>query len=344
MEWDVNVQLRITTWPGIPLPLPPAAAITSDLDRQRKVIVPAATRDEADSWDAFDLRPVRLSGQTYLRLAEVDLEDPDAILGFVNSYGTLDGADAYAAVVSGEHTQLEDWCEGALRPGRERLAKKQAIVRDELRVLPIRLHWSNGDIEYGFSVTEILEGEPNGPDDEEWSRLHVPALLDGRNPTLVETLSEFRFAAYCLRDVEVAWHLLRSGGDPEGVVLDSVVHPPEEGWDPLELSNFLIGMLSCLLRPLSPQLGGKFHMTDGNQPATAVSTLVEPLREAPDIPLYTLCALELFNHILEGVEYRFCQNERCGRRFVHQEGRSKKGQSRSRGVIYCSDSCARATA
>lgn len=37
-----------------------------------------------------------------------------------------------------------------------------------------------------------------------------------------------------------------------------------------------------------------------------------------------------------------CANERCGREFVWQEGRSEQGQHRSKGVMYCSRACARA--
>jgi hypothetical protein len=61
----------------------------------------------------------------------------------------------------------------------------------------------------------------------------------------------------------------------------------------------------------------------------------------PDLSLYQLCCLELFNHIAEHVPYRRCANETCQRLFVRQRGRSTHGQFRMTGVKYCSAECAR---
>ena len=61
---------------------------------------------------------------------------------------------------------------------------------------------------------------------------------------------------------------------------------------------------------------------------------------APDI--YSCLCLQLFNHIAEEAIYLTCHNERCGRLFVRQQGRSEKGGHRTTGVMYCSDYCARA--
>jgi hypothetical protein len=63
-----------------------------------------------------------------------------------------------------------------------------------------------------------------------------------------------------------------------------------------------------------------------------------------EIPLYSICCLELFNHIAEDADYLTCANETCGRLFVRQRGRALHGQHRTRGVKYCSSSCARAQA
>jgi hypothetical protein len=71
---------------------------------------------------------------------------------------------------------------------------------------------------------------------------------------------------------------------------------------------------------------------------------VEPKRGPTEVPLYAICALELFNHIIENADYHVCANERCEQIFVHQQGRAEKGQRRSRGVLYCTPACARATA
>jgi hypothetical protein len=60
--------------------------------------------------------------------------------------------------------------------------------------------------------------------------------------------------------------------------------------------------------------------------------------------LYSICCLEIYNHLVEQTAFRRCQNERCGRLFVRQVGRARFGQHRTRGVLYCSASCARAQA
>jgi hypothetical protein len=105
-------------------------------------------------------------------------------------------------------------------------------------------------------------------------------------------------------------------------------------------------MLSGLLRNLSPQVSIRTHLGMSEAPPNYEPTRykVEPMTKPAEIPLVTLCALELFNHMVEGAEYRICANERCQRRFVNQQGRAEKGQHRSRGVMCCSLACARATA
>src|SRR6266571_8840312 len=108
------------------------------------------------------------------------------------------------------------------------------------------------------------------------------------------------------------------------------------------------GVLHAFLRDFSPQLlfswsyPGGAEVDDLFRPANEMN--LEPTRGPEVAPLYTICALELFNHIIDNAEYHTCANDHCQRSFVHQEGRSEKGQHRSRGVRYCSPSCARATA
>lgn len=57
--------------------------------------------------------------------------------------------------------------------------------------------------------------------------------------------------------------------------------------------------------------------------------------------VFTGLCVQLFNFIVEGVDFHVCQNETCGCDFVYQRGRAQHGQLRSKGVIYCSDSCAK---
>jgi hypothetical protein len=93
---------------------------------------------------------------------------------------------------------------------------------------------------------------------------------------------------------------------------------------------------------MSWKYSGPAQADDLFRPADTMT--VEPTPGPETVALYAVCALELFNHIIDNAEYHECANERCKRTFVHQQGRSEKGQRRSVGVIYCSPECARATA
>jgi len=94
-----------------------------------------------------------------------------------------------------------------------------------------------------------------------------------------------------------------------------------------DLSTTLLGeVVAGFLHPFSPQLLFTWSTSYPSVDLRA-GVNVEPRRGPEDAPLYAICA-----------------NENCLRTFVHQQGRSKKGQRRSRGVLYCSPSCARAAA
>src|SRR5438876_1857221 len=82
MELEASHRYRLTIWPGIPLRLPPFQRRTSyRLDASQTGLVGSA--------EAVDV--TERHGQIYLRLYDLDLTDPDAILAFARKHGALDG-------------------------------------------------------------------------------------------------------------------------------------------------------------------------------------------------------------------------------------------------------------
>jgi hypothetical protein len=330
MESDVKSQVRITAWPAAPLPLPEAVKVESRLDLEEGVIVPCAR--PGVSGNAYDEERAPLSGETYLRLAEVDLDDPNAIFDFTARYGILGGRDAYRALMANEEDYFfKNFYEARLDSDQEYEKKKRALWKEAKRVNP--------DL-YTDAQLEQLD---------EWESLPGGLALElAFGP--IETLDEFCFAARCLRDLTSAWQMWRDGLAVTDFKWVSPSKP--EGWPWSERTAVGVGdaptqllahMLTCFLRSFSPQLSFEWSTSLATKDLAA-GINAEPRRGPEYAPLYAICALELFNHIIENAEYHICANERCLRTFVHQQGRAEKGPHRSSGVKYCSPSCARATA
>jgi hypothetical protein len=66
------------------------------------------------------------------------------------------------------------------------------------------------------------------------------------------------------------------------------------------------------------------------------------MHEPGPVTAYSALMLQLFNAVARQAIWRRCLNETCGNLFERQTGRAEQGQYRSRGVKYCSRSCAKA--
>jgi hypothetical protein len=319
-------RFRITLWPGTPLPVPPTVRMSSELDPTGQVIVPRAENHEG--LPALRRETLAPSGQTYLRLLEVDLANPDAILAFVNTYGILDGAWAHASGLR----ELGEY-EKALNHRRQWQTIKKALAAlsgtGSNRPIP---ELSNHRLRYIPTLSALRTEGFATKLDNLWHR--VP---------FIETLEEFRFAARCIHDVHWAWRVFNEGLDPREVKWLST----PDSFETLGLASTLLTNVLPRLGRLGPQLNvesgpqapGRFKPWQPPHEAT-----VEPHNAPPTARLYQACAIEIYNHIVERATYRCCANETCARLFVHQEGRSLHGQNRKKGVKYCSAACARVQA
>jgi hypothetical protein len=191
---------------------------------------------------------------------------------------------------------------------------------------------------FAAAVRPVLEASwPNGRREGLDERLH-------RGIMLVETLTEFRLGLACIRDLFIAWQILQADqASPEpDAHWDSVpaghpIEPPahDDRARPADKAaqarSYLVTMMDCGLEPYHPRLldPDLYH----THPGYALFG-----------PLYSVCCLELYNHILEHASYRQCANDTCRRTFVRQTGRAQQGQHRSEGIKYCSSHCARAQA
>jgi hypothetical protein len=245
--------------------------------------------------------------EVYLKLAQLDLRDEHAILAFAQAYGPMG-----ACWAADEDNAGRTYNGLTAHPGFRYL------------VLP-RLE----DAEDAVYASDL-------PPSSEY----------------VETIEDFRWAAYCVRDLTRAWRFASEGTRPEKWEC-----PIWEFDDPLELDRWdfegrehepprtpfsAASLLSEYLGPgLAPFHPDVLHESWMDERWTGESRQ-PPYRTSP--PLYFVCCLELYNHIVEEATYKTCANETCGRLFIRQEGRAMHGQNRTRGVKYCSTECARAQA
>jgi hypothetical protein len=210
-------------------------------------------------------------GEIYAELAELDVDEPAAVLTFANRWGVLGiSANDFALVRS---------VPGFVKPDRQ--------------------------LDLGIADAGDVDAVP-----------------------VVETLEEFRLGARYIRELLATYRKLSD--DEAGESGD-----PESEWSVDDFARVLTSGLSPfhphVFAPLT--LGVVFH-----------PTRVPDWTSGVNVPLYAVCCLELYNHIVENATLRRCANDNCRRTFVRQTGRAQQGQYRSEGIKYCSKHCARATA
>ncbi len=254
-------------------------------------------------------------------LYAVDLDDDEAVLEFINQHGALEIYDPFGPEIGLQGTSI------ARRPYPALSAYPGFDYDREL-----------------YDEVTALSAESNA----------ARAALRGREPQPLPeahdvrpTIQEFRWAARCMKDlVQVHWCLREQRKPTEFdwenplIQYDIELQRAGEGegfWRDFEMEDFLSETLELGLSGFSPRV-----VTRDDLRPRRPRHWAEQFAASND--LWAVCCLELFNHIAQQATYKVCANERCGRPFVHQHGRSEYGQRRRAGVRFCSNTCARAQA
>jgi hypothetical protein len=142
------------------------------------------------------------------------------------------------------------------------------------------------------------------------------------------TLEDARWWLKTARALAGVWREASVDGDPPSA-WTAEGFPPGTDWDcwPRFTAALDVG-----LEPFRARVEYKAPLNDG-------STFTFGL---PRVGLYSAACRQVFNLVVEQRVARYCENATCGRVFDHQLGGAKFGQHRSKGLRFCSPSCARA--
>lgn len=336
---DDKSLFRITTWPSEPLPLPqstywlPRACFDEDYEvfvvevpglgpvhdgHYGRVLEELIVESTAGDEYPERFQQVGGWGEHYLELCRLDLDDVGAIVNFVERFGYLGVRfeGGLGPLLSHRQGFMRALWQSDTRPAEETDLERERLLDEALAEVEGRL-FARAVFDHDSRETEDI--------------------------VVVESIEDFRLGAWQLRDLVRAWRIVSGEVEPEEI-LDEWETPglwPEDPEDrdivstnPLHaphISYLFTWAMSAVplgaLAPFSPRLPFAYER--------------DVFGGAYAIPLYNMLALELFNHVVEGLPYRTCANTTCGRLFVRQRGRSVHGQHRTRGVKYCSVECAR---
>jgi hypothetical protein len=190
---------------------------------------------------------------------------------------------------------------------------------------------------------------------------HVLALLDDGviwspflDPSAIPMSAQYRLA-YPFGQTERNWWRDRTDGTLEDarwwlksvralvamwreVSLDGNPASPwaAEGFSPVDQTTAWVRFQTALAEGLRP-----YHARVEYAARVGAGELALGV---PQVSLYEAACAAVFNLVLKQPTARRCENETCGRVFVHQLGGAKFRQHRSTGLRFCTPECARAEA
>lgn len=273
-------------------------------------LAPLVIKDGIDASVVFD--------ETYLRLAAVDPSDDLQVDSFVEQFTVVALYEPHAPMS----------------------AIGGAVTRPPY---PFLSAYPGFDGYEEFDLTDEVQQEGQA------ARAEIMDLKDietglSRGPA---TLPEMRWAVRCMRDLVSSYRCLSEERDPtefdwENPLIAYDVDQQRGGvhegfWKPFEIAEFVADTIQIGLVGVSPRIVYRADIRP-KVPRDWAEHF------GASASLWSVCCLELFNHVAESAIIKDCANDTCSRLFVRQTGRSAHGQRRRSGVRFCTDTCARAQA
>jgi hypothetical protein len=339
---------RVIAWPANPVPIlsvvfsQPHAVIRDGVIGEGPEVSrqPAELRDDvlAEGASSVEALPVDPPGELYLDLVNLDLRDEDAILDFVRCVGPIGGGFS-ASSEEGRFAEAILAVSGRLGQGRKNAARRFKRRRKE---------WSD--------YYRAILGSDDHVADFAAGYMSEHFVDDG------ETLDEFRAGAGCFRDIFRCYRWLADGAVPtdwESPVWDEAreLRPRR----PLDASVLLTQQLSNALVEFPPVLGMLNGLWVDDRELARIGAAALPFLPGQDLvpgeeravleaeyrygqgvltyhhDAYSVCCVQLFNHIVTRSEVRLCKNDDCPNLYV--KGYQRDGTLRRRDSDWCSQTC-----
>lgn len=296
---------RITVWPGFPVGVPTVPAAEVRLLDDESTLVFGVP-----AGGSRDLRTVTLRPDFHLReFRDLDASDPQEVLAFCQQWGPVGSAECDDLHIYSRSAAREADAAIADPWGRLVPSPTAGELRRESLELGTKLGFWHGMILQVHSVARVAYYQA-----ALWNAVELWRLVSGK-ATPDELMANWRQEDVGAGSDRTAW--VQEG----------------DAWRIAESRPSESEAISDLANHLNPALV-PFHVRLAPYPFGADTA----------VNVYQAACLLLANDIAERVPYGHCANERCGRLFSRQRGRSESDQYRRKGVIYCSANCARAQA